>query len=113
MPNKNGQNYLCFLPKVEKAKSGKPVSQLNMSSMIVETEKRVKLKTPDELLEVLKGSCFIRVSICDQQLFQNDNLICANITTIPSFLDEISNLATSCAHLFSHIMTFRIKLGLP
>ncbi|KAF2310558.1 hypothetical protein GH714_014456 [Hevea brasiliensis] len=60
MPDKNGQNYLCYLPKVEKVKSGKPVNQLNVSSMIVETEKRVKLKTPDELLEVLKDRCFIR-----------------------------------------------------
>jgi protein OS-9 len=49
---------------VEKAKSEKPITQLNISSMIVETEERVKLKTPDELLEVLKGSCFVRVSIC-------------------------------------------------
>eukprot|EP00258_Populus_trichocarpa_P015461 XP_006372143.2 protein OS-9 homolog [Populus trichocarpa] len=64
IPNKNGENYLCFLPKVEKAKSEKPITQLNISSMIVETEERVKLKTPDELLEVLKGSCFVRVSIC-------------------------------------------------
>ncbi|KAJ6958361.1 protein OS-9-like isoform X1 [Populus alba x Populus x berolinensis] len=60
IPNKNGENYLCFLPKVEKAKSEKPITQLNISSMIVETEERVKLKTPDELLEVLKGSCLVR-----------------------------------------------------
>ncbi|XP_061950977.1 protein OS-9 homolog isoform X1 [Populus nigra] len=60
IPNKNGENYLCFLPKVEKAKSEKPITHLNISSMIVETEERVKLKTPDELLEVLKGSCFVR-----------------------------------------------------
>ncbi|KAG7984557.1 hypothetical protein I3843_04G166500 [Carya illinoinensis] len=24
MPNKNGENFICFLPKLEKAKSGKP-----------------------------------------------------------------------------------------
>ncbi|KAB5551871.1 PROTEIN OS-9 [Salix viminalis] len=60
MPDKNGENYLCFLPKVEKAKSEMPHTQLNVSSMIVETEKRVKLKTPDELLEALKGLCFVR-----------------------------------------------------
>ncbi|XP_008443923.1 protein OS-9 homolog isoform X1 [Cucumis melo] len=60
MPNKNGKNYLCYLPKVEKSKSGKPSIQLNMSSMIVESEKRVKLKTPDELLEALKEQCFVR-----------------------------------------------------
>ncbi|XP_021899174.1 protein OS-9 homolog [Carica papaya] len=60
MANKNGPNFKCFLPKVEKAKSGKPSSMHNISNMIVETEKRVKLKTPDELLEVLKDRCFIR-----------------------------------------------------
>ncbi|KAK8637759.1 hypothetical protein V6N13_136219 [Hibiscus sabdariffa] len=49
MPNKDGKNFLCFLPKVEKAR--KPVAHQNTSSLIVETEKRVKLKTPDELLE--------------------------------------------------------------
>lgn len=63
MPNKNGKNYLCYLPKVEKSKSGKPSIQVNMSSMIVESEKRVKLKTPDELLEALKEQCFVRVRI--------------------------------------------------
>lgn len=62
MPNKNGQNYICYLPKVEKTKSEKTVPQHNTSSMIVETQKRVKLKTPDELLEVLKDRCFIRVN---------------------------------------------------
>ncbi|KAK9947462.1 hypothetical protein M0R45_003086 [Rubus argutus] len=61
MPNKNGQNFICYLPKVEEAKSEKPVLQQNTSSMIVETEKRVKVKTPDELLEVLKDHpCFTR-----------------------------------------------------
>lgn len=61
MPNSNGENFLCYLPKVEKAKSGKPVAQHNTTGMIVETEKRVKLKTPDELLEEHKGQCFVRV----------------------------------------------------
>ncbi|KAL6974042.1 Protein OS-9, partial [Sarracenia purpurea var. burkii] len=60
MPNKNGDKFLCFLPKVEKSKAGKPVTQQNMSSLIMESEKRIKLKTPDELLEVLKDRCFIR-----------------------------------------------------
>ncbi|MBA0583693.1 hypothetical protein Gorai_014540 [Gossypium raimondii] len=62
MPNKDGKNFLCFLPKVEKTKTLRPVTQQNVSSMIVESEKQVKLKTPDELLEVLKDRCFIRVS---------------------------------------------------
>lgn len=61
MPNSNGDDFLCYLPKVEKTKSGKPVAQHNTSSLIVETEKRVKLKTPDELLEEYKGQCFVRV----------------------------------------------------
>lgn len=61
MPNSNGESFLCFLPKVEKAKSGKPVAQFNTSSMIVETEKRIKLKTPDDLLEGHKEQCFVRV----------------------------------------------------
>ena len=61
MPDKNGQNFICYMPKVEEAKSGKPILQQNTSSMIVETEKPVKIKTPDELLEVLKDQCFIRV----------------------------------------------------
>ncbi|KAF8033881.1 hypothetical protein BT93_C0223 [Corymbia citriodora subsp. variegata] len=60
MPGKDGQKYLCFLPKVEKVKGEKPIIQQNVTSMIVETEKRIKLKTPDELLEVLKDECLIR-----------------------------------------------------
>jgi protein OS-9 len=60
MPSKNGQNYLCFLPKVEQEKTGKPVIQMNTSNMIVESDKRLTLKTPDELLELLKGPCFVR-----------------------------------------------------
>ncbi|XP_021741834.1 protein OS-9 homolog [Chenopodium quinoa] len=60
MPNEDGKNYLCFLPKIEKPKSGKPVSQYNTSGMIMESEKRMKVKTPDELLEVLEGQCFLR-----------------------------------------------------
>ncbi|KAK8655025.1 hypothetical protein V6N13_107617 [Hibiscus sabdariffa] len=59
MPNKDGKSFLCFLPKVEKSKTLKSVTQHNTSGMIVESEKRVKLKTPDELLEVLKDKCFI------------------------------------------------------
>ncbi|KAL2464435.1 Protein OS-9-like protein [Forsythia ovata] len=60
MPNKNGEKFLCFLPKVEKSKGGKLVSLQNTSSVIMETEKTMKLRTPDELLEVLKDQCFIR-----------------------------------------------------
>lgn len=69
MPNSNGQSYICHLPKVEKAKSGKLVSQHNISSLIVESEKRIKLKTPDELLEELKDQCFVRVSSIMRKLY--------------------------------------------
>lgn len=60
MPNKNGEKFRCFLPKVEKSKSRMLVAEQNISSMIVESEEHFKLKTPDELLEVLKGRCFRR-----------------------------------------------------
>ncbi|KAL3642946.1 Protein OS-9 [Castilleja foliolosa] len=60
MPNKNGEKFLCYLPKVEKSKSSKQAAQQNISSMIVESETHMKLKTPDELLEVIKDRCFIR-----------------------------------------------------
>ncbi|OVA04217.1 Glucosidase II beta subunit-like [Macleaya cordata] len=60
MSNKEGQSFMCFLPRVEKVKTGKPVTQQNTSNMIVETERRVKLKTPDELLEDMKERCFYR-----------------------------------------------------
>lgn len=60
LPNKDGQKFLCYIPKEEKAKSGKPVSPYNTSSLILGTEKEVKLKTPDELLEVLKDQCLAR-----------------------------------------------------
>ncbi|XP_004242724.1 protein OS-9 homolog [Solanum lycopersicum] len=59
MPNKNGEKFLCYLPKVDKPKIGKPVTT-NISSLVVDTEKRIKLKTPDELLEVLKDKCLVR-----------------------------------------------------
>ncbi|GAA0160980.1 hypothetical protein LIER_39140 [Lithospermum erythrorhizon] len=60
MNNKNGEKHLCFFPKLEKSQSGRSVNQQNTSSLIIESEQRLKLKTPDELLEVLKDRCFIR-----------------------------------------------------
>ncbi|XP_077218904.1 ER lectin-like protein [Tasmannia lanceolata] len=60
MTNKKGKNFMCFLPMVEETKSGKSFMQQNGSSMIVESDRRVKLKTPDELLEELKNQCFVR-----------------------------------------------------
>ncbi|KAM0031083.1 putative mannose-6-phosphate receptor binding domain superfamily, protein OS9 [Helianthus debilis subsp. tardiflorus] len=60
MPKSNGENFLCYLPKVEKPENGKPAIHENTTSLILETEKRFKLKTPDELLEPLKDRCLIR-----------------------------------------------------
>ncbi|RAL50135.1 hypothetical protein DM860_007809 [Cuscuta australis] len=60
MPNNKGEKFLCFLPKVHNSKSSKLVSQQNTSSLILETEKHIKPKTPDELLDVLKDACLLR-----------------------------------------------------
>ncbi|XP_076900760.1 protein OS-9 homolog [Bidens hawaiensis] len=60
MPKKNGDKLLCFLPKVEKLTNEKPTVLENTTSLILGTEKRIKLKTPDELLDVLKDQCLLR-----------------------------------------------------
>lgn len=61
MLDKHGRRYLCFLPKEEKATSGWTSTQQNISSVMMETEKMVKLKTPDELLQPLSEVCHLRV----------------------------------------------------
>nr|CAD1831832.1 unnamed protein product [Ananas comosus var. bracteatus] len=60
MTNKEGQNYMCFLPKEEETKTVRSIIQQNSSNVIVESDRRIKLKTPDELLDVLKDQCFYR-----------------------------------------------------
>ncbi|ONK70391.1 uncharacterized protein A4U43_C05F33230 [Asparagus officinalis] len=60
MSKKDGQKYVCFLPSVEQTKTVKTFTQQNSSSIILETDRRIKLKTPDELLYVLKDKCFYR-----------------------------------------------------
>jgi hypothetical protein len=35
----------------------------NATNVIIESERRIKPKEPDELLEVLKDQCFYRVSV--------------------------------------------------
>lgn len=60
MPNNKGEKFLCYLPKEHNSKSSKLVSQQNMSSLVLETEKHTKPKTPDELIDVLKDVCLIR-----------------------------------------------------
>ncbi|WOL17305.1 hypothetical protein Cni_G26096 [Canna indica] len=60
MSNKDGQNYICFLPIAEETKNLKTVTQENSSSLIMETEQKIKLKTPDELIDILNERCFYR-----------------------------------------------------
>ncbi|XP_068637708.1 protein OS-9 homolog isoform X1 [Aristolochia californica] len=60
MSDKTGKPFLCFLPAVEESNSGQSTSQLNSSSIIVESERQIKLKTPDELMEVMKDLCWTR-----------------------------------------------------
>lgn len=63
MSNKEGKNYNCYLPIVEETKVLKTVTQENSSSLIMESEQKIKFKTPDALIEGLKDRCFYRVKI--------------------------------------------------
>lgn len=63
MVDKNGGRYLCYLPEEEKPTSGWTSNQQNISTVMMETQKQVKLKTPDELLQPLAEKCLVRVSI--------------------------------------------------
>ncbi|KAH7671902.1 protein OS-9 protein [Dioscorea alata] len=58
MTNKEGKHYACYLPLVEEIKTVKTISQQNSSNIILETDKRAKLKTPDELIDVLHDCLF-------------------------------------------------------
>ncbi|XP_010541931.1 PREDICTED: protein OS-9 homolog [Tarenaya hassleriana] len=60
MLDKHGRKHLCYLPKEEKEKSDWTSSHQNVSNVIMETEKPVKLKTPDELLQPLSDKCLLR-----------------------------------------------------
>ncbi|XP_008788789.2 protein OS-9 homolog [Phoenix dactylifera] len=60
MSNKEGQSYMCFLPLVEETKTVRSVTPQNSSNALLESDRRIKLKTPDELIDVLKDKCFYR-----------------------------------------------------
>lgn len=60
MLDKHGNRFLCYLPKEEKATSGWTSSQQNISTVMMETQQLVKLKTPDELLQPLSEKCLFR-----------------------------------------------------
>lgn len=59
MTNHEGKHYTCFLP-VEETKTMKSIIPQNATNIIIESERRIKPKEPDELLEVLKDKCFYR-----------------------------------------------------
>ena len=65
MASHEGKHYTCFLP-VEETKTMKSILPQNATNVIIESDRRIKPKEPDELLEPLKDHCFYRVSI---QLF--------------------------------------------
>ena len=62
MTNHEGKQYMCYLP-VEETKTMKSIVPQNATNVIIESERKVKPKEPDELLEVLKDQCFYRVSV--------------------------------------------------
>lgn len=65
MANHEGKHYMCFLP-VEETKTMKSILPQNATNVIIESDRRIKPKEPDELLEPLKDQCLYRVS---RQLF--------------------------------------------
>ncbi|CAN6813912.1 unnamed protein product [Brassica oleracea] len=61
MLDKQGRRYLCFLPKEEEVASGWKTSTMqNISTVLMETDKQMKLKTPDKLLQPLNEKCLVR-----------------------------------------------------
>ncbi|ESQ50093.1 hypothetical protein EUTSA_v10002066mg [Eutrema salsugineum] len=60
MIDKQRRKFLCFLPKEEEPMSGWSSTQQNVSTVMMETDKQLKLKTPDELLQPLNEKCLIR-----------------------------------------------------
>ncbi|XP_003563310.2 protein OS-9 homolog [Brachypodium distachyon] len=59
MTNHEGKHYTCFLP-VQETKTMKSIIPQNATNVIIESDRRVKPKEPDELLEILKDQCFYR-----------------------------------------------------
>jgi protein OS-9 len=59
MTTHEGKHYTCYLP-VEETKTMKSIVPQNATNVIIESERKVKAKEPDELLEILKDQCFYR-----------------------------------------------------
>ncbi|CAF1820461.1 hypothetical protein Bca4012_029642 [Brassica carinata] len=60
MLDKQGRRFLCFLPKEEESPTGWTSTQQNISTVLMETDKQLKIKTPDELLQPLNDQCLLR-----------------------------------------------------
>lgn len=60
MASHEGKHYMCFLP-IEETKTMKSILPQNATNFIIESDRRIKPKEPDELLEPLKDQCFYRV----------------------------------------------------
>ncbi|KAG8075149.1 hypothetical protein GUJ93_ZPchr0006g43267 [Zizania palustris] len=61
MTSHAGKHYTCFLP-VEETKTMKSIIPQNATNnVIIESDRKIKPKDPDELLEVLKDQCFYRL----------------------------------------------------
>ncbi|XP_066371768.1 protein OS-9 homolog isoform X1 [Miscanthus floridulus] len=59
MARHEGKHYKCFLP-VEDTKTMKSMLPQNATNSLIESERKIKPKEPDELLEILKDHCFYR-----------------------------------------------------
>ncbi|CAL5039611.1 unnamed protein product [Urochloa decumbens] len=69
MANHEGKHYTCFLP-VEETKTMKSILPQNATNVIIESDRRIKPKEPDELLEPLKDQCFYRVHVEGEKVIQ-------------------------------------------
>ena len=77
MASHEGKHYKCFLP-VEDTKTMKSMLPQNATNSLIESERKIKPKEPDELLEILKDHCFYGVSM---QFF-----LCMSMHSVFSFM---------------------------
>ncbi|KAJ3678411.1 hypothetical protein LUZ60_002214 [Juncus effusus] len=58
MNTKEGKSYKCYLPLVEEeTRKVKSVNSQNSSNSVIESDRKI-IKTPDELLDIMKDECF-------------------------------------------------------
>ena len=75
MASHEGKHYKCFLP-VEDTKTMKSMLPQNATNSLIESERKIKPKEPDELLEILKDQCFYRVSMQMQFFLMHEHAQC-------------------------------------